>query len=263
MQIDSDFLKLASLVAVLLLAPLIWIIGVAATAVRIRRVSWIAVHPKLERTGEEDLSQGMRVLLGRLAAALRASGFEPIESVHAPAFSGFGAWTQVLYVHPTTGERASFINRVRAPGGSELQLLLATECPPHPSVITGLPDGPLRVDHDLAPQLADLIVRHRDAVRKACDEWHVDTTNGLPVGIAPGRDDAMRWLEQRAVTIAQHEATIFGYRIDPSGERYIAPWPLALRTAARRTFSLNRNPASRAGVGRGFEALPAPSSDLK
>jgi hypothetical protein len=256
--VTSDFGILVSLLTlpVLLLLPVAtWAIIVLVVAVRIGRVSWIAVRPRLERPGAEDLSRGMHVLLGRLAAALRAAGFEPIESVHAPGFSGFGGWTQVLYVNPTTGERASFLNRVRAPGLGDLQLLLATEYPPHDPVVTGLPGGPMRTDEDLTPRLADLILRHRDAVRRACAEWQLDASSGLPVGVAPRREDALHWLQQRATAVAEDEAKRLGYRADRSGERYVAPWPLVLRVAAKRMLSrkLRRQP-----VVRGFDALPVP-----
>jgi hypothetical protein len=251
----GTFVSLLTLPMLVLLPLAAWAITVFVVAVRIRRLSWIAVRPRLERPGAEDLSQGMRLLLGRLAAALRAAGFEPIESVHAPGFSGFGAWTQVLYVNPATGERASFLNRGRAPNTGSLNLLLATEYPPHDPIITGLPGGSFSVDEDFTAMLADLILRHRDAVRQACAEWQLDASSGLLVGVAPAPEDAIRWLQQRATAVAEAEAKRFGYRIDRSGERYVAPWSLVIRVAGKRMLSRKRRPSA----ARGFDALPAAS----
>jgi hypothetical protein len=247
------FVSLLTLPLLLLLPVAAWAITVFVTALRIRRVSWIAVRPKLERPGAEDLSRGMQLLLGRLAAALRDAGFEPIESVHAPDFSGFGAWTQVLYVNPATGERASFLNRAWAPHTGLLNLLVATEYPPHEPIVTGLPGAPISVDEDFPAILADLIVRHRDAVRSVCAEWKLDASGALPVSIAPAREDAMQWLQQRSIIVAEAEAKRIGYHLDRSGARYVAPWSLVLRVAAKRMLTRRtRQPAA-----RGFDALPA------
>jgi hypothetical protein len=252
------FVTLLTLPMLLLLPIAMWAIFVLVVAARIRRVSWIAVRPHLERPGAEDLSRGMQLLLSRLAAALRDAGFDPIESVHARDYSGFGAWTQALYVNPATGERASFLNRSYESTNGHLQLALATEYPPHDAIVTGLPSGPLRADEDLAPKLTDLIHRHRDAVRRACVEWQLDASDGLPVGVAPSREDAMHWLQQRATIIAEGEAKRLGYRIDRSGQRYVAPWPLVLRVAVKRMLSRKRR---RPVVSRGFDTLPpSPSS---
>jgi hypothetical protein len=257
MSVDFGIFALILLPLSVLLVPLaVWAALVIKVAIHIRRMSWIAVRPRLQRPEAADLSRGMHVLLGRLAAALRAAGFEPLESVHAPGYSGFGAWTQVLYVNPATGERASFLSRAVAQSTGGLQLFLATEYPPHEPVVTGLPHGPLRTDEDLAPTLTDLIARHHEAVRRACAEWQLDVAAGLPVGVAPNRDEAMHWLERKVVMVAEDEATRLGYRIDPAGERYVAPWPLVLRVAATRMLPWKR----RRPVARGFEAIPAAPS---
>jgi hypothetical protein len=263
MSLDPEtFLNLLTLPVLLLLPVMAWVITVLVVAAYIRRISWIVARPRLERPGPEDLSYGMHILLGRLAAAMRAAGFEPIESVHSAGFSGFGGWTQVLYVNPATGERASFINRSRDQGSARrtgsLNLALATEYPPHGPIVTGLRSGWFSVDGDFRTMLADLIVRHRDAVARACVEWQLDTSGGLPVGVAPSRDEAITWLQQRATVVAEAEAKRHGYRLDRSGERYVAPWSLVLRVAAKRMLTPKRRPKR---VVHGFDALPAsPSS---
>jgi hypothetical protein len=237
-------IAIIAILLVLLLPALIlyWAASLLLLMIRIRQRSWIAVTPRLERTGTENLSVGMRMFLEQLARPVRDAGFEPTESVHAPGFSGFGGWTQVLYVNRETGERASFLDMPTPNGPRCTNLVLASELPARDPITTGFEAGPLTIDANLTSQWPELLARHRAAVLAfVAAVAENGGSEGLPKGIVPAPEEALTWLQERAARVAEADAMSLGYRKNRQGDRYYATWLMCFEAAIREPLIRRRH----------------------
>jgi hypothetical protein len=250
----SYFLLLTGLLLVgFLFVALVWAAAVAFTLVAnvpvIRRRKWVAPTPDVIPVTDDVLSPIMRILTTQLAPRLTDAGFQRVAGLHAPGFSGSGAWTQILYLNRESGERASFMQSATQ-GDNTANLFMATELESLNTVVTGLPPGPVMHGEDVSGLLPDLLVRHRQRVAEAVGR---DSIGPPPRGLLPEPGREFEWLTQRVEVAARVAAEASNYRFDPRRGVFALSWPAVLRLAFRR----RRNPMG----SRGFEVVSSNRRD--
>lgn len=229
-----------------LLGSLSVLLAVLAAAVpmarALRKRAWIATRPRLIELADEQLPGAVGRMLAEVAEPLAVAGFVRAGTVHAPEFSEYADWTQMLFVNRASGERASITGH-RELGNDYFDLFIATETSRECTVITAateVGDGGAEAA-GLPFDVPAVLSRHRDKVTALMRQQQVDDRPpAAPIGLLPAAGAEIAWLQERAERAARGIADSLGYRLDAGGEAYRLTWRVALHAAMLRPLGRGR-----------------------
>ena len=239
-------LKDLALLSALYVAAIPIMAFLIALFLRSRRYK-IAIHPALRPTVAQDMPPPLHRFIGRVSPVLVANRFVPVASVHAPRFATFLRWTQVLFIDPQTGDRASILCMHDGPT-CRVDFAIATEFSSGQRIVTSSV-GTRSPEIDVLAQCQ----AHRRRVIESGNH------QGAPLVPTPG--DEMAWLAGRAALVAESLAQKARFRRDLGGNWYVPTLRHGMLIAWRssklgRLLRRGRPRESVAALG-GFAPLPA------